>query len=823
MANLEHYQRKRNFTKTSEPADDSKKKASKKPRFTVQRHHASRLHYDFRLEIDGVLKSWAVPKGPSLNPKDRRLAVQVEDHPLSYGKFEGEIPKGNYGAGTVAIFDNGTYAYDECKNEKEFLKQWNAGSIKFILHGKILRGGFALVRMKTEEPNNWLLIKHQDEHAVDKAFDAEKLIAKNIKQEGKAFKEKKTTKNKTIETQAPESGKNELRPMLAKLSSSLPSGTEWMFEQKYDGFRALALIDKKKVKLISRNGKNLNEKFPSIVKDLESQNRDALLDGEIMIEDKQGKSYFQLLQAGEPVAKNRQIHYRIFDILTLDNNDLRSFSLAERKELLKLLVKKAGFQLSSYVDSLTMSADKVLDYATKMGWEGIIAKREDSPYLAGKRSDLWQKIKGRNTQEAIICGFTAPGGSRAHFGAIILAVMEEGTLTYIGNCGTGFSETVIKDLHDKMIPLRRKSKPFSKQVKVAKESHVTWLSPKLICDVYYAEWTSDKHLRHPVFKGLREDKRPEDIRIEVRQIGETMEKERKIKYGRKTVSLTNQNKVYWPNEEITKGDMLAYYERTAVHILPYLKDKPISMNRFPNGINGQSFFQKDVEPDQLPSWVKTTQVYSESGDKMIDYILCNDEASLLFIANLGSIEINPWLASYKKPDKPQFAVLDLDPNGADFKEVIAVALSANTILKNANIPAFIKTSGSTGLHIYMNVNQKYDFEIVRDFVELIAEMINQKHPDTTSMIRDPKKRKNLIYLDYLQNKRGQTIVAPYSVRPKPGATVSTPLAWNEVNDQLRIADYDIFTIPERVKNQVDPWKEIWENTVDIKKSLALLG
>ncbi|SJN47548.1 DNA ligase D [Sphingobacterium sp. JB170] len=823
MAKLERYNQKRNFENTNEPQANPKKKASKKPSFTVQRHHASRLHYDFRLEVDGVLKSWAVPKGPSLNPKDRRLAVQVEDHPLSYGSFEGAIPKGNYGAGTVTIFDSGTFDYEESKNEKEFLSQWKEGSIKFTLHGKILQGGFALVRMKTDEPDNWLLIKHKDDYAVDKAFDAEELIAPIIKKEGIDFKEKKVAKKNAAANTKKASNPEELRPMLAKLSSSLPSDSGWIFEQKYDGFRALAVIENGNIKIVSRNNKSLNVKFPSLRKELEALKRDAVLDGEIVIEDKNGKSYFQLLQSGEPIAKNLRLCYYVFDLLRLDGNDLRDFPLSERKELLKLFLKKASLKLTIYVKSLSMKSNKLMDHAKKMGWEGVIAKTNDSPYLAGKRGDFWQKIKGRNTQEAIICGYTAPQGSRAHFGALVLGIMNGGRLIYIGNCGTGFNDAAIKDLHSKMIKLVRRTKPLSKGVKVAKESQVTWLAPKLTCEVYYAEWTSDKHLRHPVFKVLREDKSPENTQIELHQTINNMEKERNITYGRKTVSLTNQNKIYWPHGDIKKGDMLAYYETVATHILPYLKDKPISMNRFPNGINGQSFFQKDVAPDQLPSWIKTTKVHSESGNKMIDYMLCNDEASLLFIANLGSIEINPWLASYKKPEKPQFAVLDLDPNGAEFDEVIAVALSTHKILEKANVPAFIKTSGSSGLHIYMNVNQKYDFEIVRDFVQLIAEMVNQQHPDTTSLVRDPKKRKKLIYLDYLQNKKGQTIVAPYSVRPKPGATVSAPLGWKEINKTLRIADHDIFTMPERIKNVTDPWKKIWESPVNIKKALSFLS
>ncbi len=840
MGKLDLYQKKRDFSKTAEPSENGLKDSSSKLIFTVQRHHASRLHYDFRLEIDGVLKSWAVPKGPSLNPKDRRLAVEVEDHPLSYADFEGSIPKGNYGAGTVVVFDSGTYDLVAAKNEKEFLKQWKEGSIKFDLHGEKLKGEFALVRMKGDDPTNWLLIKHKDEYAVEKEYDAEDFIAASVKKEGKTFKKEGTsikkkvlkTKEATPETSEKQSKKNGEAvpaPMLTKLSPDLPDGAEWIYEKKFDGFRILAEKNGEKTNLYSRNGNLLNKQYPSIVKALAEIDKDFVLDGELVIENKQNQSQFQLLKSGEPIAAGLSLNYYVFDMLSLDGNDLRDFELENRKELLRLFLEKVKAKQIHFVPSLDLQVDNMLVHAEENKWEGVIAKDKTSTYLSGKRSSSWLKIKLRNTQEAIICGYTAPQGGRKYFGALVLGVMEKGELLYIGNCGTGFNDDSLKELHGSFSKLIRKTKPFPAAVKIAKAREVTWLSPKLVCDVYYSEWTMDRHLRHPVYKGLRADKSAEETKLEVIEPQETekgsaiekekLANEKELVFGKKKVSLTNLNKIYWPKEQISKGEMLSYYEQIADFILPYLKDKPISLNRYPNGIDKPGFFQKDVEPKQLPSWVKTTEIYSKSTEKTIDYLLCNDVASLLFIANLGSIEINPWLSTYKKPEKPQFAVLDLDPNGADFKEVVQVALSCHDILNNAEVPHYIKTSGSSGLHIYMNMDQKYDYELVRDFVQLLAEMLQSAHPDTTSIIRDPKKRKNLIYLDYLQNKQGQTIAAPYSVRPKPGATVSAPLHWEEVNDELSIKDFDIFSMPKRLKDLADPWENIWKDTVDLKAAI----
>ncbi len=819
MGKLEKYHQKRDFGQTAEPKGKLDKKKSTKLKFVVQRHDARRLHYDFRLELDGVLKSWAVPKGPSLNPKDKRLAVMVEDHPIDYQKFEGIIPKGNYGAGHVQIVDSGYYEFLTAVDEEQFLHELQEGSIKFKLQGHLLKGEFALVRMKQDAENQWLLIKHQDKYAVDRAYDMEDEIRvkpnkKNVKNESLTSINLES-KDEKLYGQLQEKG-----PMLCKSSTELPVEADWIFEKKYDGYRIVAIKEAQKIQLLSRNGKDMNKQFPSLVKELKTWEHEFIFDGELVIEDSHEKSHFQLLQSGEPTQNNLSLIFYVFDLLSLDGVDLRSYSLIERKDVLNLLINKhSDAALVRRVELLKGTRETIQAHAENQGWEGVIAKEKDSTYHLGRRSGSWLKVKFKQSQEAIICGYTKGEGSRKGFGALLLGIYEFGQLTYIGNCGTGFSDSFLKDLSKKLKQISTDINPFSDDEQIPKRSQVTWVEPKMVCEVYFSEWTKDLKLRHPVFKGLRVDKEPEEITKE-----ELLDDEEVgiIKKDGFEISLTNLDKLYWPVEKITKGQMIQYYDRIANYILPYLKDRPISMHRFPNGIEQKSFFQKDVEPSNIPQWVKTSSIYAESTGKHIDYLLINNEASLLYVANLGSIEINPWLSTIQQLENPDFAVLDLDPNGADFKEVVAVALSAKQLFEKIGVKPFIKTSGSTGLHIFIYVDGKYPYELVRDFVQLIAEIIHEQHPETTSLIRDPKKRKGLIYLDYLQNKKGQTIVAPYAVRPKPAATVSAPLQWKEVTAKLKISDYHIFNMPMRLKELGDIWKDMWKHPANLKKAISKL-
>jgi bifunctional non-homologous end joining protein LigD len=807
---LTKYVEKRNFKETSEPTGGKGK--GKKLSFVVQRHHASHLHYDFRLELDGVLKSWAVPKGPSLNPKDKRLAMMVEDHPYDYKSFEGMIPKGNYGAGVVHIFDEGTYeAIDDQKDSLH--KGLHSGNLKFVLHGKKLKGEFALVRMKDSEQNAWLLIKHRDKYAVDKKYNAEDEVTAKVKKMGKDFKKDEADLPKTVKS---EIKKEDYKPMLAKLVKHVIDDEDWIFEEKLDGYRGIAVLRKRTASLTSRNGKNLGNDYPTIVKTLEALKIDAVLDGEIIVREK-NKSNFQALQNYDSVEKKPQLHYVVFDVLEINGSDVRALPLHQRKKLLNTLLNGHQQKEIEIVTAATVKGKIFLKDAEKNGWEGIMAKKADSTYTSGMRSANWQKIKLQQAQEAIIVGYTKPLGERNYFGALVLAIKNEsGELTYIGNCGTGFTAQSLKEIFTLLKPLITDQKPFEE--KVAQQNKVTWVKPKLVCEITFSEWTENQHLRHPVFKGIRSDKQPAEVKREIpaAHTKSKQEDEQTLKFGRKTVKLTNQNKIYWPDEKITKGQMLSYYKDMAHYILPHLKDRPLSLNRHPNGIKQLGFFQKDLNTEQIPSWIKYASLTSEHLKKEIDYLICNDEATLLWMTNLGCIEINPWMSTYRKPDEPLFAVLDLDPHGVDFKDTVRVALTAKEILDQMDVVSFVKTSGSKGIHIVVPLAVR-DYDISKNFIHYIAGLIYEQHPNLTSLERSPGKRKNKIYLDYLQNRKGQTIVAPYSLRPKPGATVSTPLNWDEVNEDLKISDFHIFNIKERVNHVGDLWKDIYKVKNNIKK------
>ena len=794
---LANYRKKRNLEESNEPSGG--RSSNKKLSFVVQRHHASHLHYDFRLELDGVLKSWAIPKGPSLNPKDKRLAMMVEDHPYDYKSFEGSIPKGNYGAGVVHIFDKGTY--NAVDGDVTTLKKGLAeGNLKFKLSGKKLKGEFALVKMKDTEHNAWLLIKHKDQHAIDLKYDAEDEVSEKIKKEGIAFKKQK----QEIEIKPQRKPKKAVyTPMLAKLVKYVTNEEDWIFEEKLDGYRCLANVKNSEVTLTSRNGKDFSEDYPSIVNALKKISINAVLDGEIVVREK-SRTNFQALQNYVPSQQKVNLVFSIFDVLEINNSDVTMMPLHQRKRLLEMLLRGANEKGLELLPTSKLKGNEFLMYAAKQGWEGIISKNTESTYTSGARSSSWQKIKLQQSQEAIIVGFTKPAGSRKNFGALVLAIStDDNKLKYIGNCGTGFSEKSLEEIKKLLVPLETQTKPLDE--KVASERNVTWVKPKLVCEVTFSEWTDKEHLRHPVFKTIRDHKKPATVKKE--QPNENaLANDKILKFGRKTVKLTNQHKIFWPKEKISKGDVANYYRSIADYILPHLKDRPLSLNRHPNGIAQSSFFQKDLDTKQIPSWIKYATLKSEQ-KKNIDYLICNDEATLLWMTNLGCIEINPWISKYRKPEVPTFAVLDLDPHGVSFKEVIKVALTTKSILDEMKLISFVKTSGSKGIHIVVPL-ANYDFDVSKNFIHYLANLVYEKHSTITSLERSPAKRKNKIYLDYLQNRKGQTIVAPYSIRPKPGATVSTPLNWDELNENLKINDFTIFNVKERLDKVGDLWKDI---------------
>ncbi len=827
---LKEYVKKRDFKQTTEPSGG--RGSGKTLSFVVQRHHATRLHYDLRLELDGTLKSWAVPKGPSMNPQDKRLAMMVEDHPIDYQHFEGIIPKENYGAGVVMIWDHGTYtslAEKRSQDTKRLREGLKSGNLKVNLNGEKLKGEFALVKLHNAEDNAWLLIKHNDAYAVKQPYDSEDLVPQEIKamlnnKNGKATKLPRTRKSAVAEVDGEADAKNEpgkekaYTPMMARLEAGqVIDKPDWFYEKKLDGYRAIGYAGKK-TKLISRNGIDFSRKYETIVEALKKIELDAILDGELVVEDHNGQSSFQDLQNYQGDPSGKTLKYYVFDLLNLSGHDLRGLELFKRKALLKKLIVPLKSKRIIYNEYVEGKGSDLFRKAQKEKWEGIIGKDAQSYYVSGKRSDRWLKFKLQNSQEAIICGYTHPGGSRQHFGALILAVNEEGRTRYIGNCGTGFDQASIKALYEKMHPLETDKKPF--EDKVHQRTGITWIKPQLVCEVWYAEWTSEGHLRHPVYKGLRMDKEKENV---VMETPETQAADQEtIQMGKAKFTATHLNKLFWKDEGITKGDLLHYYRDMADWVLPYIKDKAINMRRQPNGIADEGFFHKDTSASSLPEWIKSEPLYSESNDKNINYIIGKDAATLIYLANLGCIEINPWLSSYKTPDNPDFVVIDIDPHDVPFTEAVEVALKTKEIFDRMSLDAFVKTSGSKGLHIYCYVGAKYDYDFSKLFAEYVANLIHNELPETTSVERSPAKRKNKTYIDFLQNRRGQTIACPYSVRPKPGATVSAPLHWHEVNNNLKLSDYTIHNMRERVKAIDDPWKSLTKNKADLKKGLEIL-
>jgi bifunctional non-homologous end joining protein LigD len=913
---LSDYKKKRSFEKTPEPS--GKTHVSSTPlRFVIQKHAASHLHYDFRLEMEGVLKSWAVPKGPSLNPADKRLAMMVEDHPYEYRTFEGIIPKGNYGAGTVIIWDEGTYEPVEStkkskkEQEKILLSQLKKGHLSFILHGKKLNGEYALVHTKREDAeNSWLLIKKQDEYASDTdVLKKDKSVVSNLSLERvaetsknewqsnrKSSTTKKTSPKKPATTEIEESNENDIddlitkgkkapfpsfaRPMMASLVEEPFDDPDWIYEIKWDGYRALAFVKKEKVELLSRNNQSFNQKYSGVVDALKKLNLEAVLDGEIVVLNEDGNADFQLLQQWQKTHEG-ELAYYAFDILWLNGYDLTGLTILERKSILQNLIGPGD--TVRYNDHIDGEGKAFFELAVKKGLEGIIAKDSSSQYHINVRSRQWLKIKTHRRQEAVIAGFTEGRGGRKHFGALVLGLYQDGEFVYIGHTGTGFDDTLLKQLSSKLKPLVTDKCPFKKKPKT--NMPITWVKPVLVCEVKFQEWTKDNALRMPVFIGLREDKKPTEVKKEIsidvpealeqaeeeqeqeekaieqeektvkksakksaaaekkssepakktstapkktstlkketsvaEKIFDPKKKEQELVIDKQPITFTNLDKLYWKREKLTKADMLNYYYNIAPIMFPYMKDRPQSLNRHPNGIDGSSFYQKDVT-GKVPSWIETYEYWSESDNKKKNFLVCKDEATLLYLANLGCIEMNPWHSRTQSADEPDWCVIDLDPGEISFEKVIETAQTVKQVLDELKLPSYCKTSGSEGLHIYVPMEAKYSYDQSRQLAELIVGFVHDLIPGFTSLERNPQKRKDKIYLDFLQNRSIQTIAAPYSLRPKPGATVSTPLHWDEVKKGLKISDFTIHNVYDRVKREGDLFKPVLGKGIDLKKAL----
>jgi bifunctional non-homologous end joining protein LigD len=758
-ASLDAYRRKRDPAKTPEPFGNAKR--GKQPIFVVQRHDARRLHYDFRLERNGALASWAVPKGVPTEPGGRALAVHVEDHPIEYAKFEGEIPKGQYGAGSVELWDTGTY---------ELLEEKRDGGLTFRLHGKRFEGVWTLVPAHMDgKEQNWLLLKkHEEGERTERRY----------------------------------------APMLATLAADVPQGDDWLYEVKWDGYRAISYVHDGTATLLSRRDNDLTGRFPSIAKALGSL-PDCVLDGEVCALDEQGRSSFSAMQQGSGA-----LVYFVFDLLEEDGTALVDRPLTERRERLERVLRKAPktIRLSEAFDD----GEALLEAAREQGLEGILAKRASCPYREGKRAREWLKIKTHGRQEFVIAGWTKGSGSRATgFGSLVLGVQRDGALHWAGNVGTGFTQAEIQKLLRKLKPLATDTAPFAEVPKMprVRKGDVQWVEPKLVAEVEFSEWTHDHRLRQPSYQGLREDKEPEEVREEVPLPNE-------FRKGSKVVKLTNLEKPFWPEEGIAKGDLLAYYRDVAPVLVPHLKDRPFTMRRYPDGAYGKAFFQKDA-PKHMPEWIPTVAVEVTTRDKprqrrTIRAPLVNDEAALLWMVNMGCIDMNAWYSRVPKLERPDFVLFDLDPSeDVGFAEVIEVALLVKETLDTLELESFPKTSSGRGIHVLVPIERRATYEDTRRFSEIVAGALARTHPGLVTTEWSKAKRRGVL-IDANQNGEGKTIASPYSVRPRPGAPVSTPLRWDEVTDKLNPAIYTMDVVLDRVRRYGD----LFEPVLSTRQSLA---
>jgi bifunctional non-homologous end joining protein LigD len=819
--------------------------------FVVHKHAARQLHFDLRLEMDGVLRSWAVPRGPSYDMADKRLAVKVEDHPLEYGDFEGVIPAGNYGAGGVIVWDRGEWVP---------LEDWRTGLEKgkllFELKGYKLHGRWTLVKIKKSE-KDWLLIKERDAYVKQPGdvFPEESVLSGLTVDEVKAGVVSKSRLREALE----ENGAPRVRvdPRKVEAMHAEPHGEAftrdgWIFELKLDGYRLIASKSKGEALLLTRNGNDYTEVFPEIARAVKALPVDeCIIDGEVVVCDAKGLPSFSMLQRRGRVSSSIDIKraavelpatFYVFDLLAFEDFDLRSLPLTERKQFLIDVVPKLGPLRA--LDHIEREGEAFMEQVTQMGLEGIIAKKADSPYRKG-RSGQWLKIKAEPTEDFVIVGFTEPKKSRGYFGALQLADQINGTLVYAGRVGTGFNDALLRELKTLLDPIVRGSPPCAgpcfapgqeplPSEAIPETTTTTWVDPVHVCEVRFREWTPDGLLRHSAFMRMRTDKLPHECERQRWHAEPATSATAPLKASEppppppkaaasKTINFSNPKKVFWPEEGYTKGDLIDYYRAISRWLLPYLRNRPVVLTRFPDGIDGKSFYQKDA-PEFAPDWMRTIPIWSEETQRDIRYFVCDDEESILYIANMGSIPLHIWGSRVGSLELPDWCVIDLDPKEAPFSDVIRTAQVLHRICESAGLPNYVKTTGKTGLHIMLPLGRQITYEQCRALGELLARLVLRELKDIATITRHVTRRGDKVYLDYLQNRHGQLIVAPFSVRPLPGASVSMPLMWDEVNDSLNPRDFTIKTAVDRMENLgADPVVPVLEGCPDLVEILGRLA
>ena len=912
---LAEYRRKRDFTKTAEPSGDREVPEAGRLRFVIQKHAASHLHFDLRLELDGVMKSWAVPKGPSIDPSVKRLAMQVEDHPIDYNTFEGTIPKGEYGGGTVMLWDQGTYVaegYSADESEDILREGYARGELKVTFFGERMRGSWALVRMKYNRDGSspgakpqWLFIKHRDDYASTDDIVADNMTSVTT---GRTMDEiaggksrvwhSNRTERVAKKTSAPKKSAKaparsaaisaiakSLEPMYASVGQQVP-GEGWTFEPKYDGVRVLAFATPGDVRLITRNGKDKAEQFPEIVDALaqlaKKKKKALVLDGEIvaLIGGEPGR--FQELQSRMHVKESHMIaRHRtsspaaliLFDILAAgDDVLLREPWTKRRARLLKEIGKSTSAQIR-VTESIEGDGEKMLKLARKQGWEGIIAKRTSSVYEPGNRSRSWLKLKIEFRQEFVVGGFTEPRNSRQHLGALLLGYFDGDRFIYVGHTGGGFTGAGLAEMYRKLAPLEIDKSPFEETPKTNERAH--WVKPKVVVEVKFNEWTGDGKLRQPIYLGTRDDKKA----IEVGREGTSMQKKsgaskktptaknvtkskaRRRVYAQRTLEtpskparktsarsvdsdgiveqlneiqenggsgrleisrgvamdVSNLGKIFFPKKKLTKGDLLRYYATAAPFILPVMADRPLVLKRFPNGVTGPSFFQQNA--GEVPEIVRTETIHTQGGSTNLR-IVGGDLATLLYTIQLGAVSVDPWHSRVQSLDHADYTIIDLDPGPrAPFSRVVEVARYAKEVMDSLGLHGALKTSGSSGMHIYIPLPPDTPNEAATLVAQIVATRVSEEHPKIATIERWVKQRGAAqVYVDYLQNIIGKTVAAAYAARANPDAMVSTPLDWDELTDDLDPREFTIETAPARFEEVGD----IWAKQLKKKNSLKAL-
>ena len=809
---LDEYARKRDFGGTPEPRGEVGKGQGEALSFVIQKHDASHLHYDFRLEFDGVLKSWAVPKGPCLDPAVKRLAVEVEDHPLDYADFEGHIPHGHYGAGDVIVWDHGQWL--PLGDPRQGLE---SGHLKFRLLGQKLAGSWNLVRtrMAGRKPQ-WFLIKGRDDEARDfPRYDVLQdkplsiVSGRALPGEAESAPVRRATRKVVPAGGSKRRSKaalpDTLTPQLATLVETPPSG-EWRYEIKLDGYRILARIEQGQIRLLTRNGHDWSAKLPQLCAALSELGvEDAWLDGEILVMDEEGRPDFQLLQNAFEASRADLIRYTLFDLLWHQGQDLRRSPLEERRAALQQLLGANRSELLRYSEDFTEDPRSILDSACRLGLEGLIGKRVGSTY-SGRRSNDWIKLKCKRRQEFVIVGFTAPKGSRQHFGALLLGLHDQnGELRYAGKVGTGFTADSLASIHRQLLPLARKTCPLASKPAAQEVRGATWLKPTLLCEVAFAEITQEGRVRQAVFQGLRTDKPAQQI---VAERPAPVKKASRGSHGAEVagVVITHPGRVIDTRSGLTKLDLAEYYAQAAERILPWLADRPVSLLRAPEGVGGEQFFQRHASRATLPG---VEQLPAELDPGHAPLLRITSAKALAGVAQMGVVELHTWNASLDDLERPDRFVLDLDPDPAlPWQRMIEATQLTLALLDELGLKAFLKTSGGKGMHVLVPLQRSHGWDEVKDFAHGISRHMAQLLPDRFSAVSGPKNRVGKIFIDYLRNSRGASTVCAWSVRAREGLPVSVPVAREELETLPGANAWTLTNVEERLvlQGDDDPWQ-----------------